>query len=79
MCCLSQALTVSCQSTLLAGLSTQWFSSGKYSSFDSIPARCSAVNADRLWSIGTRKSFCPATTSIGVFHLWMWRAGLYCS
>src|SRR5690606_9193953 len=29
MCFFSQALTVSCQSTLLAGLSTQWFSSGK--------------------------------------------------
>ena len=65
----SQALTVSCQRVLLCGLSTQWFSSGKYSSCDSMPARCSAVKLDRLWSIGTRKSFCPATTSIGTFHL----------
>ncbi len=29
MCCFNQAFTVSCHNTLLAGFSTQWFSSGK--------------------------------------------------
>ena len=54
MCCFSQALTVSCHRMLFCGLSTQWFSSGKYSSLDSMPLRCSAVNVDRPWSTGTR-------------------------
>ncbi len=37
MCFFSQACTVSCHSRLLCGLSTQWFSSGKYSSCESMP------------------------------------------
>src|SRR5690606_2317740 len=79
ICFFSQPLTVSCHCTLLCGLSTQWFSSGKYSSCDSIPCRCRVWNVDRLWSSGTRKSFWPATTSVGTFHLWMCRAGLNAS
>src|SRR3546814_2189716 len=40
-CCFSQPLTVSCHRMLFAGLSTQWFSSGKYRNLDSMPLRCS--------------------------------------
>jgi len=42
--CFSQALTVSCHSTLLCGFNTQWFSSGKVNSSLGMPRRCSAVN-----------------------------------
>src|SRR3546814_12466787 len=38
-CCFSQPLTVSCHRMLLAGLSTQWFSCGKYGNLDSRPLR----------------------------------------
>lgn len=54
MCCFSQALTVSCHCTLLCGLSTQWFSSGKYRNLDSMPLRCSAVKVARPCSTGMR-------------------------
>ena len=54
MCCFNQALTVSCHCTLLCGLSTQWFSSGKYRNLDSMPLRCSAVNVARPCSTGMR-------------------------
>jgi hypothetical protein len=54
MCAFNHALTVSCHSTLLRGLSTQWFSSGKNRNFDSMPRRCSAVKVARPCSVGMR-------------------------
>ena len=51
---LSHAFTVSCHCTLLWGLSTQWFSSGKLRNWLGMPCRCSAVNAASPCSIGMR-------------------------
>ena len=50
----SQARTVPCQSTLLAGLSTQWFSSGKYRNRLGMPRRCRAVKVASPWVSGMR-------------------------
>src|SRR3546814_8348301 len=58
-CCFSQPLTVSCHRMLFAGLSTQWLSSGKYRNLDSMPLRCSAVNA--LMPCDTGRSEAPTS------------------
>jgi hypothetical protein len=41
-----QASTSWCHILEFAGLSTQWFSSGKYTNFEGTPLRCNAVNVD---------------------------------
>jgi hypothetical protein len=46
--------TVSYHWMEFAGLRTQWFSSGKYRSFDGIPSRCSAVKDAMPWVSTTR-------------------------
>jgi hypothetical protein len=42
----SQPSTVSCHRMLLAGLRTQWFSSGKYRNLLGMPRRCNAVKVE---------------------------------
>src|SRR3546814_14216213 len=63
-CCFSQPLTVSCHRMLFAGLSTQWFSSGKYRNLDSMPLRCSAVHALMPCATVMRSSDCPLLPSL---------------
>jgi hypothetical protein len=48
----SQSSTESCHIRLLAGLSTQWFSSGKCSRRLGIPRRCRAVKVAMPWDVG---------------------------
>src|SRR5690606_16797059 len=76
MCCFSQPFTVSCQSTLFCGFSTQWFSSGKYRNLDSTPLRWLAVNSAMPCSTGMRKSCWPWMISIGTLKSLTWFAGL---
>ena len=50
----SHSKIVACQRRLFCGLSTQWPSSGKYSSRLGTPWRCRAVKSANPWPTGTR-------------------------
>src|SRR5205807_2118923 len=64
----SQSKNVLYQNWLFCGFSTQCPSSGKTTSFDGTPCRCSALKNSSDCVYGTRKSLSPATSSVGVLY-----------
>src|ERR1700739_227087 len=62
----SQSKNVLYQNWLLSGFNTQCPSSGNTTNFDGTPCRCNALKNSSDCVYGTRKSFSPAITSVGV-------------
>src|SRR5713101_727338 len=71
----SQANTSLCQWALLAGLRTQWPSSGKLIILDGIPKRCRVVKSCKPSATGTRKSRSLWMMSMGVLKFLANRCG----
>src|SRR5262249_17064498 len=65
-----------CHAMPFCGCSTQWFSLGRYSSFDLSPCSLAAWKASNPCSTGTRKSCPPCTIMMGAFHLFTKLLGL---
>ena len=75
----TQSRTVWYQNSEFCGFSTQWFSSGKYTSFDGTPRFCSVLNSSMPWFTGTRMSCWLWMISVGVLKLAAEVCGEYCA
>src|SRR5260370_15119550 len=64
----TQSKNVLYQNCAFCGFSTQCPSSGKTTSFDGTPCRCSALKNSSDCLYGTRQSLSPAITSRGVLN-----------